>query len=148
MTTTTAAETRRQLLGAWKLVSWQQIHEDGSVAYPLGDDAAGQLMYTDSGHVSAQLVRARQPRFASDDWQQATADEMAGAWPGYFGYFGTFSVDIDAGAVIHHVQAGWFPNVAETEQVRRFHFQDGLLVLDAETAWGVVRIIWERTPAP
>lgn len=40
---------------------------------------------------------------------------MAGAWRGYFGYFGTFSVDIDAGAVIHHVQAGWFPNVAETE---------------------------------
>lgn len=82
MSTTTAAEVREQLLGAWKLVSWQQIHDDGSVAYPLGEDAIGQLMYTDSGHVSAQLVRARQTRFASDDWQQATTDETAAASPG------------------------------------------------------------------
>lgn len=56
-----------KLLGAWKLVTWQQIRQDGTIDYPLGPDAIGQLMYSDSDRVSAQLVRVDQPPFASDD---------------------------------------------------------------------------------
>jgi len=148
MTVTSSGEQiRAELLGCWRLVSWQEIKEDGTVGYPLGDDAVGQLMYDDSGRVSAQLVRADQPRFASDDWQQASAEEMRSAWPGYFGYFGTFTVDAEAATVIHRVEAGWFPNLVGTEQVRHYRFDGGRLVLDADTAWGQVRIAWEKLPS-
>lgn len=144
MTSIASDELRRQLVGAWRLVSWQLIDDDGSIDHPLGSDAIGQLMYTESGHVSAQLVRANQAPFASDDWQRASPAEMVAAWPGYFGYFGTFSVDPERGVVTHHVQAGWFPNLAGTEQVRHYRFEEGLLVLDASTAWGEVRIVWQK----
>ncbi|MBV8933571.1 MAG: lipocalin-like domain-containing protein [Kutzneria sp.] len=146
MATLTAHRVRAELIGAWRLASWQSIDPDGTVGYPLGQDAVGQLMYDEGGRVSAQLVRSGQPGFASDDWRRASAGEMCAAWPAYFGYFGTFSVDATVGTVTHHVEAGWFPNLADTEQVRHYRFEDDRLVLDAETEWGRVRIVWERLP--
>ncbi|MCI3273533.1 lipocalin-like domain-containing protein [Streptomyces cylindrosporus] len=146
MITDEADRVRSALLGAWRLVTWQSVDTAGSVSYPLGEDAVGQLMYTATGHVSAQLVRARMPRFASDDWRRATAEERAAAWPGYFGYFGTFTLDTDADTVIHHIESSWFPNLVGTRQVRHYRFEDGRLVLDADTSWGQVRIIWEKLP--
>jgi Lipocalin-like domain len=144
MTTTAELEIRNKLLGAWRLVSWEQVQDDGTIVYPLGADAAGQLMYTAADRVSAQLVRTQQAPFASDDWQQATAEEMCEAWPSYFGYFGTFSIDLEQGAVIHHIEGSWFPNLIGSEQVRRFSFEGERLVLHADTAWGAVRIVWDK----
>jgi carbonic anhydrase/acetyltransferase-like protein (isoleucine patch superfamily) len=139
-----AERIRARLLGAWRLVTWQSLHPDGTVSHPLGEDALGQLVYTGSGHVSAQLARADVPRFASDDWRRATPQETASAWPAYFGYFGTFSVDPEAGAVVHHIESGWFPNLAGTRQVRHYRFEDDRLVLDADTSWGKVHLVWQK----
>jgi hypothetical protein len=136
-------DVRVRLLGTWRLVSWQSIAEDGTVSYPLGEDAVGQLMYDDNDRVSAQLVRSGQHKFDSDDWREAGADERAAAWLNYFGYFGTFSVDTEQGAVTHHIESGWFPNLVGTQQVRYYRFEGPQLVLDADTAWDKVRIIWE-----
>lgn len=144
MSVVDAARARAELLGTWKLVAWQSIKSDGTVDYPLGDDALGQLTYDTSGRVSAQLVRAGQPRFASDDWRRASATEMCASWPSYFGYFGTFTVDADAATVIHHIEGSWFPNLAGVDQVRHYRFAEDQLVLDADTNWGQVRIIWRK----
>lgn len=62
----------------------------------------------------------------------------------YFGYFGTFSIDTERCAVIHHVRGSWFPNVEGRDQVRIFRFEDDRVVLDADIAWGKVRIVWAR----
>ena len=83
MSTTTAS--RGPLSSFWGLGSWSagsRFHDDGSVRCPLGEDAIGQLMYTDSGHGLSPAGPRRQTRFASDDWQQATTDETAAASPG------------------------------------------------------------------
>jgi hypothetical protein len=144
MTTVETDRVQAALQGAWRLVACQSVHEDGTVSYPLGQNALGQLTYTDSGRVSAQLVRADQPRFASDDWREASKQEMTAAWPEYFGYFGTFTVDTNACTVTHRIESGWFPNLTGTEQLRRYRFEGNRLVLDADTAWGQVRNVWEK----
>ena len=140
----TAEEIRKKLLGAWSLVSWQSFADDGSVQYPLGENAVGQLMYDAAGRVSAQLVRPHQKRFDSEDWRKARPEEMVAAWPGYFGYFGTFTVYTGNETVTHHIEAGWFPNLAGTNQIRHYRFDGDQLVLDADTAWDNIRIIWRR----
>jgi hypothetical protein len=137
-------EARSRLIGAWQLVSWFEQAPSGERVHPLGENAVGQIVYTADGHVSAQLVREEVPLFLHDDWRKATADESARAWMGYFGYFGTFSIDEEKQAVIHHVEGSWFPNLRNTDQVRFFRFEEGRLVLDADTQWGKVRIIWEK----
>ena len=132
------------LVGAWRLIIWEEIRSDGSVHYPLGPEAIGQLVYDASGHVSAQLVRPGGERFGSDDWQSATSDERATAWRDYFGYFGTFRINEVEHAVVHEIEGSWFPNLAGVEQVRRYQLDGNRLNLHGDTARGQIRIVWER----
>lgn len=98
--------------------------------------------------MSVHIARAGQRRFVSADWQRAGAEEMCAAWPNYFGYFGRFTLDGESGVVTHHIEGSWFPNLVGTDHVRRFRFEDGRLVLDADTDWGAVRNIWEKAGRP
>jgi hypothetical protein len=139
-----AHQTHELLLGAWRLVSWEARDAEGRVTYPLGEEALGQLFYDGSGRMSAQLMRQHQARFASEDWQQAREIEKATAWGNYFGYFGTYTIDENAGTVTHLVEGSWFPNLIGTQQVRHYRFQKNQLLLNAATPWGQVQIVWEK----
>ena len=37
------------LVGAWRLLSWENQAADGQVTYPMGTDALGYLLYTADG---------------------------------------------------------------------------------------------------
>lgn len=53
---------RERLIGAWTLVSYQEIPVDGSESFePLGPDPRGIIMYTPDGYMSAQLSRPDRP---------------------------------------------------------------------------------------
>lgn len=133
-----------QLIGAWDLVEWSEVQSDGTKAYPLGENALGQLLYSEDGHVAAQLVSAERKRFKSDDWRDASREEGGRAFKEYFGYFGTYSIDPGHSAVVHHVEGAWFPNIENRDQRRIFRLEDDRLLLDADTDWGKVRIVWRR----
>src|SRR3954466_1684800 len=105
------AEIQERLLGTWRLVRWEEHSPDGTVTYPLGNDAVGQIMYDGEDRISAQLMRKDQARFESDDWREASAAEKADAWSDYFGYFGTYTIDERARKVTHHIEGSWFPNL-------------------------------------
>jgi Lipocalin-like domain len=133
-----------RLLGAWDLRSWIEIYPDGTTDYPLGESARGQIIYTSDGHMAAQLVKTDRSTFESEDWRKASDVESARGFKEYFGYFGTFSLDMEKKAVIHRIDGAWFPNLLGTDQIRFFHFEGDGLVLDADTKWGKVRIEWTR----
>ncbi len=49
---------RDRLIGAWTLVSYQEIPVDGSDPFePLGHEPQGIILYTPDGYMSAQLSR-------------------------------------------------------------------------------------------
>jgi hypothetical protein len=100
--------------------------------------------YDATGNMSAQLMRPKQPVFESEDWRRAAVEERAAAWGNYFGYFGTYTIDETVGAVVHHIEGSWFPNLIGTDQVRFFKFEGNRVILDADTEWGKVRIVWEK----
>lgn len=133
-----------RLTGSWRIVSWHWYDASGAVSSPLGDDPVGLLIYDASGVVSAQLMRRNQPKFQDDDWLRATDEEKAMAWSGYFGYFGTYTIDEPAGTITHSIEGSWFPNLVGTEQVRRYSLDGNRLTLHAETPWGHVSIVWEK----
>jgi hypothetical protein len=138
---------RQQLLGSWQLVSWEERDASGRVNHPLGSEAVGQISYTADGRMSAQLMRPGSNRFASEDWRKATPAEKSIAWSDYFGYFGSFSIDLENKAVVHHIEGSWFPNLIGTDQVRYFRFEADRLILDADTEWGKVHIVWRKVAA-
>lgn len=136
---------KQQFVGTWNLVSYEVRSPSGELSHPYGNNFTGRLSYDADGHMTAQMMRRDQPKFASDIQANATPDEMATAWRGYIGYFGTYTIDEKGRAVIHHIDGSWFPNQAGTSLTRYFTFQDGRLILEAESPAGRAKIVWERS---
>src|SRR5437762_3648728 len=134
----------QSLLGAWSLKECAEILPDGARRFPFGDDALGQVVYTADGRMSAQLLRAGRAAFPSDDYRGAHVEIAAEAFQQYFGYFGRYEVDASAGTVTHFIEGAWLPNLENTAQVRTFRFEEACLILEAPTAWGVIRNTWVR----
>ena len=133
-----------RLTGTWEFDAWYETDSDGSLAYRADKETAGKLIYTADGHVSAQLAQKDVARLSEDDDRRASEAESATAWKAYFGYFGTWSVDVARQVVIHHIEGAWFPNLIGTDQLRRYRFEGERLLLDADTAWGRVGVVWKR----
>jgi lipocalin-like protein len=144
VTITAAEDVRAALVGAWRLLSLTNIQPDGSVDYPLGPEAIGQLVYTQSGRMSAQLMRPGQPRFQAGNAQQATEAELVAAYHNYASYYGSFRIDAEAGAVIHEVEGSLFPNMIGTDQVRYYRIDGDRLDLEAESPAGRAHVAWQK----
>lgn len=130
------------LVGAWTLVSWESTAEDGTVTKPYGDNAAGQIVYTADGRMSAQLMR---PGRDFSDRESLTSAEVLG---GFFSYYGTYTVD--DGVVTHHVEGALLPSWVGTPRPRAFTFDgsDRVTLSTApdpgRTAGNVSVLVWER----
>lgn len=139
----------RSLAGTWRLVSFESRTSNGEVRHPLGRSQAGQLLYDAGGHMSAQLMTPDRPKFASGDRLRGSDAELRAATDGYIAYYGTYSVDVSAGIVTHHVQGALFPNSIGGDEVRYFRLDGDRLTittppmqLDAEQVTTV--LVWER----
>ena len=65
------------LIGTWRLERWEIVYEDGRPAEcPLGEDAAGYLIYTGDGYVSASLARAERAPLDPGDASSGPAPSM------------------------------------------------------------------------
>ena len=139
--------TARDLIGAWRLVSYEVRSESGEVSYPLGRDLVGSLIYTDDGHVAATLMRPGRPAFKAGDILGGTVEEKVGAVNGYVSYCGTFRVE--SGKVLHRVEMSLFPNWIGTEQERFLSLDGGRLDLrtapfELQGKRQSAHLIWER----
>jgi hypothetical protein len=144
------AVQNEQLVGAWKLVSFEARSSNGEVSYPYGRNAFGMLMYDAGGNVFVLLMRRDRPKFASDDLWRGTPEEIKAAFEGFVAYCGTYEVDEEKGTVTHHVEGSHFPNWAGTDQVRLFKCSGDQLTLSTPpTPLGgrqsTVHFIWART---
>jgi Lipocalin-like domain len=95
------------LVGAWRLVSWQNQAADGQVTYPMGTDAIGYLLYGADGRFSVTISRKGRVRFAAGDLLSGTAEEKARALEGFVAYAGRYTFHGDR--IIHHVELSLFP---------------------------------------
>ena len=129
------------LVGAWELVAYEAIAQDGGdVEHPLGDDAAGLLVYTDGGLMTVQLMRRDRTR-----WTR----ERAPSAVGYLAYAGRFAVDEAARTVTHHVELSLLPNWIGSPQVRAAELDGDRLRLTAPPdriggREAVARLTWRR----
>ena len=148
-----AESVLEQFVGAWKLVRTEFRRSDGQVIYPYGRDVQGIIIYDHSGYMSVHIVQKDRPAFASKDAQRGTLDEIAAAFKGYLGYYGTFDVNEEEMSVTHHIISAWFPNWAGGDQKRFYEFsQDPLSgkrltlktppqIIDGSEATGM--LVWE-----
>ena len=121
---------RQRLVGAWRLVSYQEFPVDGSDPFePLGDQPQGIILYTPDGYMSAQLAKPDRPNFASGDWFAGTVEEYQAEASSYIAYTGPFHVDEDAQTLTHTMFISLFPDWTGQTQPRRVKLEGDTLHL-------------------
>ncbi|HEX4808966.1 MAG TPA: lipocalin-like domain-containing protein [Bryobacteraceae bacterium] len=138
-------KSSEHFVGSWTLVSFEHVPPSGDVLRPFGDSPTGLILYQPDGHMSAQLSVGSRTRLACDDPLQASPEAAAEAWRTYFGYWGSFAVDVEKRVVVHRVEGSSFSNWIGTEQVRHFRFEEGnRLILETQSVSGHSTAIWQR----
>lgn len=106
-----------RFVGAWGLVSFETRSPGGVVSRPWGDDPVGIIIWSESGHMSAQLG----PR-----------DPSRGPYVAYFGMLE--APDAAEGTLTHHVGGASVERLLADQQ-RRFRFEsEDVLVLNPPPA--------------
>lgn len=136
------------LAGAWKLLVFE-FRSEGQVVFPFGTKFSGLCLYDATGLMSMQIMRTDRPRFAVNDQQAGTPEEVAAAFSGCYSYFGTFVVDEARGVVVHHVSQSLFPNSIGTDLVRFYRISGDRLIVSAPTVQVKghlmdAMLVWER----
>jgi hypothetical protein len=78
------------LVGTWRLVTWEAHPEGGTLTHPFGPDAVGYIIYTADGFVSATLMRSMRQAFRGGTMHSGTVDEKVAAIGSYVAYAGTY----------------------------------------------------------
>jgi len=125
------AEDESAIVGTWELVRFENF-DDGGSSHPFGENPIGYFIYTQDGHVSIHIQTAEQPK----DWTSLRVPpDEGGPEPWYVGYFGRYSVDLDAGTVTHQVEGGTILGYPGTDQERPFVLDGDRLVIGIEGEW-------------
>ena len=130
---------KQRLIGGWRLIA---ATTDGKVTQERGEKPTGLVFYDASGWVSVQFQQdGREVPMAG---REPTPGEALDAITTYWAYFGTFTVDEQAGLVTHHrlgsVTPGW---ERQRDYVRAYQF-DGPDRLRLRPVNNTNELIWER----
>ena len=143
------ADSIPDLIGTWRLVSYEARTSSGEARYPLGRDVVGQLFYDAGANISAHVMRVDRPTFASNDPGLGTDGEVRAAFEEHVSYFGTYTVDPIARTVTHHVRGASYPNWIGHDQIRYYRIDGPHLVLSTPSILDrgealVYTLTWER----
>ncbi|KAG9721025.1 hypothetical protein KCU73_g14369, partial [Aureobasidium melanogenum] len=122
---------RKQLIGAWKLVSWTIEEESGKKSYPFGENVQGIIMYTPDGFMSAQIMQPGAQKWHVNDLIGGTQEEKADAMSHYVAYSGPFHVEMDNGKpkLCHSMSVSLFPGWLGDTQERLCNLEGDVLQL-------------------
>lgn len=136
---------KEDLIGTWEIVSYTMMENDGSISYPLGADCKAYLIYTEDGHVSAQMTSLGRKPYASGDLHVGTLEEMAAAAHGYMAYCGTYTLKLEKSEVIHNIELSMNPCWEDQSQVRHLDYDDEFLTITTDVNGG--KLIWRKVSA-
>lgn len=138
------------LIGAWVLISVETQLSDGQVIRAFGEEPKGIIVYTSSGHMTAQLSNPERLKVASGDQLKAADEEIRSNFERYIAYHGTYEVNADEQTVTHFVEGSMFPNW-EGDSQKRFYSIDGnrITLSTPEVQWGELgtvktTLVWEK----
>ena len=138
--------THRQLIGFWKLISFESRNEKGDLL-SSNPGQTGFIVYTASGHV---MVHMMQPYRRRNVGPSATLEETMAAYQSYTSYFGPYTVNEPGQFVVHHLASAINSGAVGTDFQRYLEFSGRRLTLkppDTKDSKGEsvkTTIAWER----
>jgi hypothetical protein len=138
-------DVAKQLLGIWRLVSWEQRLADGTTRQ--APNSVGYIIYTDTGHMCYVGMNPNRPKWAS---RTPTESEAVSGITGLGAYCGTVEAHADEGFILHRVEIERSPNNVGMLRKRWFTFHSAdrvsLRVDEPELVPPIVESVltWER----
>jgi Lipocalin-like domain len=143
------------LIGTWSLESRRDRTLEGVIQIEpsLGEKPLGLLVYDAKGHVAVQLMKRDRSTVTFADAptpaQNSGGTNSSAGSGSYDAYFGTYTVDAQAGTVTHHLDAALSPADVGRTLTRHFELTGNELTLSFQTTVGsgavVTRVIvWHR----
>ena len=124
-----AKDQSDSLVGSWRMVSIDGESTDGTITQHWGAEPLGLWFFDANGFMSVQIVDPDYKLFESADFRRPTPEEAKQAIVGYFGYFGNYTVDKEAGEVVFHVEGAAYPNYIGTDQHRYYSIEGDTLTV-------------------
>jgi len=105
------AQTAKDVVGTWTLVSVEAAGADGSKSQPYGANPVGIIIFDASGHYSNLTSRGGLPKFASNNRTQGRPEENRAIVQGSIAHFGKYSVSKADKAIIFHIEKQHLPQL-------------------------------------
>lgn len=122
-----AQSDKDKFIGTWRLIGEVDPLAKTDSPKPV---QVGYIMYDSSGIMAVQIVRdPNRAKFASDDPNKATPEEIKVAYFSYVAYHGPYEVNEKEGYVLHHVVHDTFPNYSGQDRYRYYEFSGNRLML-------------------
>jgi hypothetical protein len=139
--------TPNNLVGTWKLISYEVKLENEQVIHPFGKKVRGYLIYTEDGYMSVNIMKAERPLFVSDDFFSATLEEKVAAFETFFAYSGKY--EIFQNKIMHYPETSFVPNWIGIGHERPFKIIGNQLLLrsnpiEKENELVTYHATWER----
>ncbi len=134
-----------ELVGSWRLVSFDLEAGDGTLSHPFGREVTGYLFYNADGYMSSAFMSA--DRAGGTDGDLAAAGRT-NSYDQFMAYCGGYRVRGDK--ITHRVEVSSLAAWTGTLQERWYKLDgDRLELLTAPLSVGgdapVARLVWERT---
>lgn len=135
------------LVGTWRLLSYESWDEAGAQSYPYGPDAVGYIVYSADGYVSVVISAAERRRYVDGDILGGTVDERAEATATYRSYVARYELLGDR--LIHRFLLSLYPNRVGRSEERVIEYDGHRLILSTPPilSRGLLqrsRLVWER----
>ena len=139
---------KEQLVGTWKLVSADNVRNDGSKLDVAGPNPKGVVIYTSDGHFALVITRADLPKFASNSRDLGTPEENKAVVQGSIAYFGTYSVNEADKVITPQIEGSTFANLigrADQKRIITSLTADELKFTNPATPSGAtLQLVWKR----
>ena len=113
------AQTAKDLVGAWTIVS-ATVRQGGKKLDLFGPSPKGSLVLAANGRYAVVVARAGIAKIASNNPQTGTPEEYKAIAQGSLAHFGSYTVDEAGKALTFRVETSTYPNWDGTEQKRVF----------------------------
>jgi hypothetical protein len=127
-----AKDVESSVLGMWRLLYIETTDQHGDVVVDAnifrgrGANPSGILVYSSAGTMSVQIAPSDRARYEGD---QLSGEQAKAIVRGFTAYFGTYTLDVQKGCVIHHVESHVNPNLIGVDYTRFYEFANNQLVL-------------------